>query len=137
MGIYTHQYCPYCKAQLSFDIGVGADTVIGPRYEKCSQCNKSYGTGRSEWVEKSTIQKSTYYLRVIWWILGGVFYIGAFGLITGGIFAFLATKTGADVDFGQWVMYGGLFGVILSPILYIRKSINEINNSIARSSKKQ
>ena len=135
MGVYVTKRCPHCKAELSFQVGLGADTTIGSPLEPCPTCGNLYRTARSEWQDKSSAQKFAFFLRVMWWTLGGLMYLGAGGGVLGALAAWIVSKVGVALTMQYWIIGGVVSGLILAPVLAARRAYKDITESIRRTSK--
>ena len=136
MGTYEWENCPYCGKRISnVRIGVASDTTIGQGLAKCPHCDGVFKTGKTEWTEKSSIQKTGYFVRVAWWCLGA-FLFGGFGTIMAVLFFFILTGKNKTTSMETMLSYALPLGIIVAVLLVIKvifSSKHEVDNSIKRT----
>lgn len=136
MGTYEWENCPYCGKRIGdARIGVASDTTIGQEIAKCPHCDGVFKTGKTEWAEKSQIQKTGYFIRVAWWCLGA-FVFGGGGTIMAVSYFFILTGKNKTTSFETILSYALPLGIIVAILLVLKviwSSKHEIYNSIKRT----
>lgn len=135
MGYYQIDRCPYCRRTLAVRQGVGSDTTIGPPIEPCPYCKREIATNRTEWADKGERERRAYYLRVAWWVFGGVLLLG----IGGGLFLTAILSLAIEVIPEDKSAVAGIALCatcsLLVAFLTIRNARGEISESLKRQSK--
>ena len=132
----THNFkkCPHCQHTIEYTLGSGASTTIGPDVDSCSKCKGIYATGLTEWDAKSNAQRFGYYLRVIWWQIGGLIYVALpFGFVGIVIAKKVLPSVGTNADTNAAALVGFLLGVIFSCLAYTRRAMKQIAESKERT----
>ena len=136
MGTYEWETCPHCGKRVS-DVrrGIASDTTIGQDVATCPYCGGLFKTGKSEWHEKTTLQKIGYYIRVFWWCLGA-FVFGGGGTVLVVLFVFVLSgksKTTPMESMLSLALPIGIIVAVLLVIIIILSAKREIANSIKQT----
>ena len=128
--------CPHCGMILDSYAGVGGSSTIGPPLVLCPHCGLPIKTGRSEWKDKTDVQRFGYHLLVwAWWWPAGILCVFAIGLIA---FLGITSLMNDEVDISpRMLLWVVPVAAVISALRFAHMSAKEIGDSKERTQGKR